>query len=244
MTVPRSRIEAEAAVQVYIDFDGTIMPVDTTDYLLERFALPAWHDVEEEWAAGRIGSRECMARQVDLLRASPTALDAAVAGLDIDPGFPAFLEACRRHGIGAMVVSDGLDRVIETTLRRYRIDAPYYANRLVHAGGDRWRLEFPHARPSCASGAGHCKCARTEAAADKLSVVVGDGRSDFCIAGRADMVLAKSKLVEECRRAGIVHLPFREFGEATELLEGWLAAGAKSGRPKTGQGAAGVVLRA
>jgi 2-hydroxy-3-keto-5-methylthiopentenyl-1-phosphate phosphatase len=217
------------SIRVYVDFDGTIMPCDTTDYLLERFALPEWHAIEEEWAAGRIGSRECMARQVELLRATPAQLEAAAAELEIDPGVPGFLAACQRHGLEVAVVSDGLDAVIRSTLARNGLDIPYYANHLVHAGGDRWRLEFPHSRAACATGAGHCKCARTESHPDALSVVVGDGRSDFCIAGRADIVLAKSKLIEECRSNGIPHLSFRGFDEATELLESWLSAGSIPG---------------
>ncbi len=224
---------------VYVDFDGTIMQCDTTDFLFERFALPQWRTVEEEWAAGRIGSRECMARQVELLRATPDQIDDAVAALEIDPGFAGFLALLKRLGISATVVSDGLDLVIEATLRRHGIRVPYFANRIVWQGGDRWRLEFPHARPTCAAGSGHCKCARTEAHAEKLVIVIGDGRSDFCIAGRADLVLAKAKLIEECRAAGLPHLPFRGFEEAAVLLEGWLSAG-----PDNGQGAARIPLEA
>jgi 2,3-diketo-5-methylthio-1-phosphopentane phosphatase len=210
---------------VYVDFDGTIMQRDTTDVLLERFAMPQWHAVEEEWAAGRIGSRECMARQIALLRATPADLEAAIAELEIDPDFPGFLGHCRAQGLGVTIVSDGLDLVIASTLRRHGLDVPYFANHLVSDGGDRWHLEFPNARPACAAASGHCKCARTEAHADKMVVVIGDGRSDFCIAGRADLVLAKSKLIEECRSAGLPHVPFRGFHEAADLLRGWLAAG-------------------
>ena len=57
--------------RVLVDFDGTIAPIDTTDLLLERFAAPAWHDIEDDWKAGRIGSRECLVRQIDLVRATP-----------------------------------------------------------------------------------------------------------------------------------------------------------------------------
>ena len=215
--MPRPRMNA----QVYVDFDGTIMTCDTTDFLLERFALPEWHAVEDEWAAGRIGSRECMARQVDLIRATPEALDAAVDELEMDPGFAEFLDVCQALGVGATVVSDGLDRVIEATLRRNNISIPYFANRLVPTGGDRWRLEFPNSKAGCMVGAGHCKCAHPESRPGWLSIVVGDGRSDFCIARRAGLVLAKSKLIEECRKAGLPHLPFRSFVEATEQLKGW-----------------------
>jgi 2-hydroxy-3-keto-5-methylthiopentenyl-1-phosphate phosphatase len=210
---------------VYVDFDGTLMQHDTTDVLLERFALPEWHAVEAEWAAGRIGSRECMARQIELLRATPAELEEAVACLEMDPGFPSFLASCRDLGLGVTIVSDGLDLVIRSTLTRHRLDVAFFANHLVHDGYDRWHLEFPNAHPTCAAGSGHCKCARTQDYPDALAIVIGDGRSDFCIAGLADLVLAKSKLTEECRSSGLPHLPFRDFREVPRLLLRWLDGG-------------------
>ena len=53
---------------VFVDFDGTIVPLDATNELLGRYADAEWLEIEEEWQAGRIGSRECMERQVALLR--------------------------------------------------------------------------------------------------------------------------------------------------------------------------------
>lgn len=220
----------KVSCQAYVDFDGTIMQRDTTDFLLERFALPEWRAVEDEWASGRIGSRECMARQVELLRVTPDELEAAIDTLEIDPGFERFLQVCRTQRVGVVIVSDGLDAVIRSVLRKHRLDVAYFANRLVSTGRERWRLEFPHARPECAVKAGHCKCARTGAFPGTTTVVVGDGRSDFCIAGRADLVLAKSKLLEECRSAGMPHLAFSSFDEAAALLKGWLSAGVLTGQ--------------
>ena len=81
--VPSSRLNCH----VFVDFDGTIAPVDTTDLLLERFADPKWLEIEEEWKSGRIGSRECLVRQIDLVRAAPEELDDFVSRIDIDPGF-------------------------------------------------------------------------------------------------------------------------------------------------------------
>ena len=94
--------------RLLVDFDGTIASVDTTDLLLERFAAPAWRDIEEDWKAGRIGSRECMVRQIDLVRASQAEMDEFVAGIEIDPEFPSFATLCTRLGHSIAVVSDGL----------------------------------------------------------------------------------------------------------------------------------------
>lgn len=209
---------------VYVDFDGTIMPCDTTDFLFERFALPQWRDIEAEWAAGKIGSRECMGRQVELLRATPHEIDEAIGELEIDPDFAAFIALCASSGIGATIVSDGLDVVIGSVLARHGLDTPFFANRLVSNGSNTWRLEFPHSRDDCAVNAGHCKCARTEPYRKLDKVVIGDGRSDFCIAGRADLVLAKASLLKECRANHLPHLPFRDFREILELLPAWLDA--------------------
>src|SRR2546426_8035694 len=108
--------------RLLVDFDGTIASVDTTDHLLERFAAPAWRDIEEDWKAGRIGSRECMVRQIDLVRASQAEIGEFVAGIEIDPEFPAFAKLCARLGHDLIVVSDGLDRMVEAALRRHHLE--------------------------------------------------------------------------------------------------------------------------
>ena len=59
--------------------------------------------------------------------------------------------------------------------------------------------------------------------------VVGDGRSDFCIATRADLVPTKPKLIEECRSAGIPHLPLAASTRWRQLLESWRSAGSIPG---------------
>jgi 2,3-diketo-5-methylthio-1-phosphopentane phosphatase len=208
--------------RLLVDFDGTIASVDTTDLLLERFAAPAWRDIEEDWKAGRIGSRECMVRQIDLVRASQAEMDEFVADIEIDPAFPSFATLCTRLGHSIAVVSDGLDRTVEAVLRRHGLALPYSANHLEWRGDDRWRLTFPHARSDCRALSGNCKCDFTAGAPRELSIVVGDGRSDFCVAGRADMVLAKSALLDHCIETDLPHFAFADFAEATEILAGWL----------------------
>jgi 2,3-diketo-5-methylthio-1-phosphopentane phosphatase len=207
---------------VLVDFDGTIAPVDTTDLLLERFAAPAWREIEDDWKAGRIGSRECLVRQIDLVRATPAQLDAFISDIDIDPGFVGFARLCERLGHSVTIVSDGLDRAIEAVLARHHLALPFYANHLEWRGADRWRLTFPHARSDCTALSGNCKCRFTEGDPRELSIMVGDGRSDFCVAGRADLVLAKSALLRHCNAANLPHFAFADFGEATDLLAGWL----------------------
>jgi 2-hydroxy-3-keto-5-methylthiopentenyl-1-phosphate phosphatase len=49
-------------------FDDTITLKDSTDLLLNRFADPCWLDIENEWLKGKIGSRECLERQLRFVR--------------------------------------------------------------------------------------------------------------------------------------------------------------------------------
>ena len=213
---------ARVKCHVFVDFDGTIAPCDATDMLFEQFADPSWRDVEEEWQAGKIGSRECMTRQVSLLRASPQELVAAASRVGVDRGFPSFVRECARNGFGMTVVSDGFDIVIDSVLRSAGLSVPFYANHLEPVGSDRWRVTFPSARSDCRVLAGNCKCSFTEPHFSSVKVVVGDGRSDFCIAGRADLVFAKGKLLELCRGNGTTHVPFNDFFEVTAGLGAWL----------------------
>ena len=206
---------------VLCDFDGTITK-DVTDSLLLRFARPGWEALEVEWREGRIGSRDCMAGQIALLDCSRRELENHLAQIEIDPGFEPFIAAVVAAGARACIVSDGLDAAIDAILGRHGLDAiPVFASRLVEIGERAWRLEFPHARTGCASAT--CKCARAlpphaDAGSDVL--VIGDGESDVCVAGRADLVFAREGLLAYCRAAGLPHRRVDDFAAA---LREWRA---------------------
>jgi HAD superfamily phosphoserine phosphatase-like hydrolase len=208
-----------------VDFDGTIAPDDPTDRILEQFADPAWRAIEAKWQAGTITSRACMRRQAALLRATPAQLDAAIRSVRLDPGFYGFVSLCRRRGVDVTVVSDGFDRVVRGALRRSRLPLRWFANALEWQGGDRWRLTLPYYRADCRSGAANCKCAHglnEDLWRDERCIVVGDGRSDFCMAMRAGFVIAKGALADFCQSKRLAHASFRNFDDATRSLAQWL----------------------
>lgn len=212
--------------QAFVDFDGTIVPCDATDLILESFAESGWHDIEAEWQAGKIGSRECMTRQIALLRATPEQMLDKISEITVDPGFGNFVAECERAGIGITVVSDGMDFVIERVLRNAGFpQLKFHANHLEHIGEDRWRLTFPNARSDCQVLAGNCKCAFTFPHATAMKVVIGDGRSDFCVSGRADLVFAKGTLLALCEKDGLTHYPYNDFFTVTRQLGQWLRSG-------------------
>jgi 2,3-diketo-5-methylthio-1-phosphopentane phosphatase len=233
----KTRRTLNTSVRIFVDFDGTISVGDTTDLILERFADPSWRAIEADWVAGRIGSRECLARQIDLIRATPKTLDAFARKSAIDPHFASFATLCATHGLPVTVVSDGLDRVATTMLARAGVHLPIIANHLDWRGADRWRLGFPHAREDCRASAGHCKCTTLAAEPETLRVLIGDGRSDFCAAATADLVIAKGALALYCGNNAIPFEPFVDFAGATTVLVRWLAALGRPVRPQAEEAA-------
>lgn len=205
---------------VVCDFDGTIAEVDVTDGILSRFAPPEWEAVEAEWKAGHITSRECMQRQIGLLRAPRKALDEYLDSVGIDPEFAGFVADCRRARLPLVVVSDGIDYAITRILKRHGLGRlPRASNRLL-ASGEGFRLEFPYANLQCKAGSGTCKCAMSAARARRGArrLLIGDGSSDFCLAASADLVFAKSNLLKHCRERGLSHRACPDFATARRLL--------------------------
>ena len=212
-------------VNIICDFDGTIALEDVTDSLLERFADPSWVHIEEQWLAGRFGSRECMARQVSLIEANCRELDRYLDTVEIDSAFPSFVQACERSGnIALNVVSDGIDYAVKRILANHALTRlRVQANALIALPGHRYRLAFPHSASDCGVRAGTCKCAiaRNDVMASRNSpatILIGDGTSDFCVASRADFVFAKDRLLAHCRANAIPHLPFDNFSDIEREL--------------------------
>lgn len=204
------------AFKLFIDFDGTISRSDTTDLILEQFADRQWQRIEDEWIAGRIGSRECLRQQTELIHASPAQLDAFASAVEIDASFLSVLIACRATQTPVAIVSDGFDRVIHRVLARHGIrDIPVFANHLHPHSSNRWQLSFPNATAAC--DAGVCKC--DVASADQCSFVfVGDGRSDFCVVSNAALIFAKASLADHCRQVGLPFISFNSLGVVADWL--------------------------
>lgn len=206
-----------------VDFDGTIAPTDTVDALLESFADPEWRRVEEQWIAGRLNSQECMKAQLALVKADRSTLEDFLQSVVIDPSFPDFVRYASTFADVA-VVSDGLDYPIRCALQGLNIPPiSLYANRLEirnHGLG----ISFPYADAACASRSGVCKCAATrevDAGRGLSTVLIGDGRSDRCLARSANHVFAKGGLRKFCEDENITHTPFDSFDDVLAVVRKW-----------------------
>jgi 2,3-diketo-5-methylthio-1-phosphopentane phosphatase len=207
-------------MRIICDFDGTITPQDTTDRVLEALADPDWRELETRWIAAEITASECMRQQIALIGGGQGELDAVLDGAALDPGFGEFVAWAERRGLPVEVVSDGVDYFITRILTRHGLaHLPVVANRLAGEPGA-WRLEQPWTRKGCAAGSGVCKCDVTAPWADDrpTTVYVGDGRSDFCVSARADLLFAKGALADYAAARGQPFLPFETFHDVTRAL--------------------------
>lgn len=221
--------------RVFVDFDGTIAPDDPTDRLFAAFADPKWLEFETAFQAGEIPSSVCMGRQVELLDVEPSELDGLIEATRVDPAFHGFVDMVRAEQGQIVVVSDGFDRVVGGVLKANGLTLPYFANRLEHKGDGAWNLSFPYARASCKMASANCKCSHAVGSAHLPCLVVGDGRSDICIAERADFVIAKGRLAEHCAKNRLNHATFATFEDVIVEARSWLGGSREAQRATAGQ---------
>jgi 2,3-diketo-5-methylthio-1-phosphopentane phosphatase len=213
-------------MQVFCDFDGTVSKEDVTDLVLGRFALPEWHEIEDQWTDGKITSAQCMQRQVRLIEATRQELYAFLDTIEIDSSFMAFKEFCQKNELNLTIVSDGVDHFISRVLARHGLsDIQIIANRLVagsDAGKSAFDLDFPFMSATCAGGSGVCKCGVVKPSGEQI--YVGDGRSDFCVSHEPMLVFAKAKLADYCHAQRIPFIPYDSFADIQASVAGILSS--------------------
>lgn len=203
---------------VAIDFDGTVTDVDIVDAVLQAFACPEWQEVEMLWEQGIIGSRKCLERQMSMVDQPLGKLLDYIDGFSIDSTFSDFVGYLNVCDIPYAIISDGFQVFIERLLAKAGLkQVPIYANLLREERGT-MKTVFPYSQPDCYSA--NCKCTAVSELSKECSlIVIGDGRSDFCLAHQASHVFTKKKLSGYCRENNIPHTPFDSFAEITAFLE-------------------------
>lgn len=210
-------------VVIISDFDGTIAERDVGHHFFEAF-IPArgeHEDLLDKWRLGLISSRECLEREIAMLEADLSDLDRFIDGEAFDPFFRDFVDFCERRRFELLIVSDGLDYYIDAMLMKFGVGfLEYRANRLVIDGGRIAGVEFPWHDPETCAMCGNCKKRHVlkMREAGRLTVYVGNGLSDRCASGTADLVFAKGELLDHCRKERIECLPWRTFRDVERDL--------------------------
>jgi HAD superfamily phosphoserine phosphatase-like hydrolase len=206
-----------ASASVFLDFDGTMTVVDSGVHLLERVGGDgSWRAIDDLYASGVIGSRECLEREWALLPHDEAVLRPVAREVALDPAAEPMIADLRSRGAEVVVVSDGFgfyaDEVCE------RLGVPLLTNAVDWRGGT---LEFPNLDRCCpCSSCGTCKQAPIKDASrrGRMTVFVGDGVSDRKAALLVDVLFAKGRLAEWCEFTGVDHVPFDSLAEVHRAL--------------------------
>jgi 2-hydroxy-3-keto-5-methylthiopentenyl-1-phosphate phosphatase len=219
--LPQGENHSEESTLIICDFDGTICSVDMGNMILNRFTEESWQDIDDSFVKGEIGSRVAYARIAKMLKGGRREMTEFVARHGtIDPGFRDFYGFCRNRGIDVIIVSDGLDFYISAIMELNGLSGiKYYSNRVTFGNNGSMRISFPHARETCGK-CGTCKRFLLESCRDSYRRIcyVGNGLSDVCPSGDADLVFAKDILWEKCIERGTKCIQYDNFHDVQRHL--------------------------
>ena len=212
----------DAPVLIFCDFDGTVAKEDVGYRLFHHFSGGRNEALIPEWKTGRISSREILEREAAMVRATPDEVYKFLDQFKLAPGFAEFVSICRRNSAEPIIISEGMHFYISYLLGNFNLaDLEVLAN-IGHLENGGIRIEFPFTNRSC-KRCGSCKGERiaenrARSAAGARVVFVGDGLSDVCAAGEADIVFAKKDLEQYCQAENIDYNKYSDFFEVAERI--------------------------
>ena len=208
---------------IFCDFDGTIATRDVGYSIFKHFSGGRTLELLPDWKSGRMTSREILRREAEMAPLTEATLIEYLREFEIDPGFPSFVEKCRKTDIDLKVVSDGVDLYIRHLLERENLSHLPLITNHGYIENDHLTIEFPHVNHYCKK-CGSCKGERiqeyrAEHGDDIQVVFVGDGFSDACATTEADVVFAKKDLERYCRENDIAFVRYADFFDVARELE-------------------------
>ena len=215
----RSISESLAALS---DFDGTIVDIDTSVFVLTRFAKEDWRIFDEQFEKGEITLEECLQQQFSTVRTSKTRILKEIERIpSLRPNFDRMAQFCKTQRIPLIIVSAGLDFVINHFLEQkglQKLVEVYAPKARITATGI--KFTFPKLLDK-ASVSFKDDLVRYYKKQGKKTVYIGDGFADFNPARNADFSFAikGSKLAELLRNDGIPHEEISDFREVVEALQ-------------------------
>ena len=203
------------------DFDGTITTKDGLYSFIESYAVGNWQGIEQKWTRGEIDSKECLIEEFRLIpNLSEELITDFIKTLTIDETFIDFYKKIREKGIDFYIVSDGIDFFIERILDKYGLKDVSVITNHGEFRGESFEITFPNDYRGCKNNSGTCKCkVLSDMRKDYEKIIyIGDGVSDYCVADKADILYAKSRLLKYCQSQKIASIPFDTF-EDIEFAE-------------------------
>ncbi len=209
------------AVAILCDFDGTIVPIDTCVYILEKFAEDDWKIYDEQFERGKLTLEECLQKQFSTVTVPETEiLDEIQHVLSVRLGFAELIEFCREGQIPVTIVSAGLNFVIAHFLRVNgwaKIIKVYASKAKCTFNGV--KITTPKLLYNDSINFKDDLVIHYKKQGKKV-VFIGDGIADLYAARKADFPFSikGSKLAKQLKKDGIKHTDTVDFQKITETI--------------------------
>ena len=208
---------------VFCDFDGTITEKDGTVELVKKYGREINNNAEEMYKAGKANNREVMALHYYTMGLSTKQYYGMIYSIAMDSTFCRFYKALGKAGIKMEVLSGSPSKGIEDYFRKMGYEGIVVHGNIMEIKND--TVLFSAAtkieeslcrRGDCA----HCKSSwiEKEHRKGRKVIFIGDGLTDTCAAGHADLVFAKKSLARHCAEAGINFTPYSNFDDIHQCL--------------------------
>ena len=204
-----------------VDFDGTAAKQNVAEMLLRRFGGSAWKNFRTDFRRGVLTLKQYQEQAFGEIKAKP---DEMTSFLDSEVvlrrGFLELVNLCTLNGYQVVIVSSGLRFYIEAIMARHKelLGVEVVAPEIMFKKSGN-TFTYANSKVNCTAW-GICKCESIERF-QKLgshTIYVGDGKSDFCPAGTADFVFARSQLVHYCTENNIPFVKFRTFKVVSQYI--------------------------
>ena len=213
--------KAKLRPAVLTDFDDTAAAQNVAELLLHRFGDPTWQDLRSRFRAGELTLKDYQEMAFRNIQADLVTMQGYVKEqANLRPHFAELWHYCQEQSIPVAVVSQGLDFYIQALLEKEGFpQVPVYSVNTSFTP-DGINYHYHHTYPG-EEHQGNSKGLIVERYQQQGHhvVYIGDGRSDFEAAAKADVVFAHSVLAEECQRQRIPFHSFGDFGDVLQVLK-------------------------
>ncbi len=207
---------------VLSDFDGTVTLNDTFENVLARFGKGEWRTVDDQYVRGEITLEECVRQQGGMVQVPSSEILSYLDGVTkFRPNFHQLIEFCKTNHFPFVIVSAGLDFVIEHFLTREKFQDKvelFTASAKCTPTGIKFKWPKPKSNRSMNLKDDMVRYYKRRA--DRVAYV-GDGRWDLHALRNADrrFVIRNSKLAELCLEQEIQATRIIDFQEVVKSLQ-------------------------
>ncbi len=209
-----------ASPLVFCDFDGTITVQETFVGMLERFTPQLWSTLKPDIYSLQLSLKNGVRQLLESIPSQryPEILE-YMSTQPLTPGFPEFLEFLDHHDIPIVIVSGGLQDMVETAL-----GSLVQQVRAIHAA--HVNTDSPYLKALSEFEGDTELVAKVDVMnhyGSETTIAIGDGVTDLNMALHASLVFAKSSLARYLDDRKHSYIPWTTFFDVRdELARRWL----------------------